>query len=120
MFCPRCKTEYRKGITICPDCSAPLVEQLKSEKEAKEIVTAMHGVKLTSVDTAVQAELILGVLRNNQIPCYTKDPASGGCMNLYMGYSIYGKEIYVDEEDYDRALELLEVFEDTEDDLPLS
>lgn len=61
MFCPKCKTKYRKGITICPDCSAPLVEQLESEKEA-----------------------------------------------------------YADEEDYDRALELLEVFEDTEDDLPLS
>ncbi len=26
MWCPNCKTEYRKGITVCADCGAELVE----------------------------------------------------------------------------------------------
>lgn len=26
MWCPKCKTEYRKGITICVDCGSDLVE----------------------------------------------------------------------------------------------
>lgn len=27
-WCPNCKTEYRKGFTVCSDCSSPLVEKL--------------------------------------------------------------------------------------------
>jgi len=26
MICPQCKTEYRKGFTVCTDCEVPLVE----------------------------------------------------------------------------------------------
>lgn len=30
-WCPKCKNEYRAGITICPDCNEELVEELKEE-----------------------------------------------------------------------------------------
>jgi hypothetical protein len=28
MFCPKCRTEYRKGFTACSDCDIPLVDEL--------------------------------------------------------------------------------------------
>lgn len=28
-WCPKCKNEYRKGITHCPDCNTDLVEELE-------------------------------------------------------------------------------------------
>jgi len=57
MWCPKCKIEYRKGITVCADCGTELVERSKDEtvnvceisdeKTADEIVEYLSysGVK---------------------------------------------------------------------------
>ncbi len=33
MFCPKCKTEYRPGYTVCADCGVGLVDRLPPEPE---------------------------------------------------------------------------------------
>ncbi|RKI44283.1 hypothetical protein D7V86_03465 [bacterium D16-51] len=57
MWCPKCKIEYRKGITVCADCGTELVERSESgtvnvceindEKTADEIMEylAYSGIK---------------------------------------------------------------------------
>lgn len=51
MWCPKCKMEYREGITVCADCGTELVEELedlvdvceiKGELSADEIVEFLH------------------------------------------------------------------------------
>ena len=32
-WCPNCKMEYRKGMTVCSDCNIELVEELPTEEE---------------------------------------------------------------------------------------
>ena len=32
-WCPKCKNEYREGITHCPDCDVDLIEELLPEQE---------------------------------------------------------------------------------------
>lgn len=32
-WCPRCKNEYREGVTHCPDCDVDLVDELLPEQE---------------------------------------------------------------------------------------
>lgn len=73
-----------------------------------EQIVAMHPRKLTSTDNTVNANVIKGLLEERAIPCYVKDLETGNYMNLYMGYSVFGKEIYVDEADYEDAKEVLE------------
>lgn len=68
---------------------------------------AIKPVKLTSVANELEANMLLSYLKNYGIACYKKDTNIGGYMNIYMGYSIFGEEIYVDEENYDLAKDLL-------------
>lgn len=41
------------------------------------------------------------------IQCFSKCRESGDYMKIYMGYSIYGEDIYVDRDDCPKALELV-------------
>lgn len=68
--------------------------------------TLNNPVKLTSV-TRLEAEMIANMLGEYEIPCYVKDQESGGYMNIYMGFSVYGSEIYVKESDLEKAKILL-------------
>lgn len=36
-WCPKCKNEYRAGITICPDCKEELLEELTEEMELEYV-----------------------------------------------------------------------------------
>ena len=38
-WCPKCKNEYREGITICPDCGETLV----SEEELTDWTSVLFG-----------------------------------------------------------------------------
>ena len=62
--------------------------------------------------------MIAGVLEGNGIKCWIRDKESGGYMSIYMGFSVFGKDLYVDEADVVRARELVDGIEaeiDTED-----
>lgn len=69
---------------------------------------AMKRVKIYSAYEKYQAELILSILRNNDIPCYRQGTGAGGYMDIYAGNSLFGEDIYVDERDAKRARQLIE------------
>lgn len=64
-------------------------------------------VKLCNADDQMHAELLIGVLRENHIPSYSKKPGSGEYMAVSMGFSIYGIDLYVPEKDKEKALGIL-------------
>ncbi|SHK72506.1 Putative signal transducing protein [Anaerocolumna jejuensis DSM 15929] len=105
MYCPNCKKEYESGITVCPDCKKELTAQLPEDDEVYS--AASDPVKVTSAANDIDAGLIMNLLINNNIPCFKKDIGAGGYMNVYMGYSVYGEDIYVDRKDYEAALDLI-------------
>ena len=126
MYCPKCKSEYRDGFTTCSDCKIKLVDQLPidPEEEIENLEKAddleefeefgqferFNNTKTMLLETAsneIDAGLIMNLLRNNDIPCYKQSKGAGGYLNIYMGYSVFGEEIYVAEQDYQRAKALL-------------
>jgi hypothetical protein len=113
MYCPKCRKKYKEDVSICPDCHEKLVTELPAE--TVERLEAMHPVMLKSVGSVVEAELIANLLRNSNIPALRKSTGVGGYMNIYMGYSVFGEEIYVDENDYEKALEILKELDDYEE-----
>lgn len=68
-------------------------------------------VKLCNAGDQMQAELLIGVLRENHIPSYSKKLGSGEYMAVSMGFSIYGIDLYVPEKDKEKALGILEEFQ---------
>lgn len=67
----------------------------------------MEEVRLYSAQDRLQAEIIIEALRRNGIPAYRQGLGSGGLMDIYGGNSIYGEDIFVGEQDAERAAEVL-------------
>lgn len=68
-------------------------------------------VKICNAGGQMQAELFISVLRDNHIPCYSKKLGSGEYMAVSMGFSIYGEDLYVSEQDKEEALGILKEFQ---------
>lgn len=64
-------------------------------------------VPLANLQTPLEAEMLMDVLRQENISVMTKDEGSGGYMKIYMGFSIYGETVYVYDYDYPRAREIM-------------
>lgn len=64
-------------------------------------------VPLTNLYNPVESEMMQDLLRKEGIPVLVKDEESGGYLKVYAGYSVFGDSLYVKEEDYARAQELL-------------
>ena len=50
---------------------------------------------------------VCAILGDNNIPFIRRDYGSGSYMNIYLGQSIQEKKVFVNEECYDKALELI-------------
>lgn len=81
-----------------------------STDETGQQMTEMHPVKLTSTGSGIESGMIEDLLRGQGISVMRRPLESGGYMNICMGFSIYGEDLYVDEADYPRAKEQLEIW----------
>ena len=67
----------------------------------------MKPVKIYSCADRVDADMITETLNDRGIPAYSESKGSGDYMNIYMGASMFGNDIYVNEKDADRAKEIV-------------
>lgn len=69
MFCPKCRYEYREGVTECPDCDEKLVEDLPPEDDPFANAPQYEDwVQLARLPSPQHAALIEEALRAKDIP----------------------------------------------------
>lgn len=73
-------------------------------------------IKVYNASDEIDARRILSLFEDNNIKGYSRDSGPGGYMEITRGFSVYGKDIYVDEDDASRALELINISEPEQDD----
>lgn len=70
-------------------------------------MNAMKPVKVYSCAKRFQADMLIEALNEEGIPAYSQTDGSGEYMEIYMGTSLFGEDIYVDESDATRAEEII-------------
>ena len=103
-WCPNCRIEYREGFTHCNDCEVQLVEQL----EPINITEFEKEVLLVTVSNTMEANIVESLLKSYDIPVMKKHRESGGYIEIYMGMTNFGIDIYVTESLFQNAKEILE------------
>jgi hypothetical protein len=108
MFCPVCESEYKTGITQCPDDNAQLVEKLNSSNTTHDGSEASFRV-LHNFNSPAEAEMVNDILSQNGIRSAVR---SGGAdaLSPLLSSTALGAAVLVDERDYDRAQELYSSF----------
>ena len=108
MFCPVCESEYKAGMTHCPDDSAELVERLTPENTLRDHSEARF-VPLHNVGSPAEAEMVNDILIQNGIRSAVQSGGSDVFSPL-LSTSSPGAMILVDERDFDRALEIYKAY----------
>lgn len=70
MFCPLCKTEYRKGFYTCADCSVPLVAELQKEEESKGKASEMEFIEIISTRNPAELAFIKSLFDAEDVTYY--------------------------------------------------
>lgn len=103
-ICHVCKAECEDFAELCPVCGAELTAEDNFEEAVAE-ESIENPVLAVSVEDVVTAEIYRDILKENGIR-FTCDSEEQGTMKVLFGGGFVAEDIYVDETDLDRAIEL--------------
>jgi hypothetical protein len=108
MFCPVCESEYKSGITRCPDDDVELVDRLNSDNSVSDKSNARFVV-LHNLSSPAEGEMVSDILIQNGVRAVVQSGANDAFSPLFSATSP-GVAVLVDERDLDRARELYASF----------
>lgn len=73
--------------------------------------------KLATVNSKMEAEMMIGMLENNGIKAFSDSNGAGEYLNITANYSTLGENVYVNEQDLEQAKELIKIFDEESQDI---
>jgi hypothetical protein len=104
-WCPKCRLEYQEGFEKCNDCDSELVEELEAEEKPVDIEDVEAYLKTTG--NSFEAEIIESKLNAYGIPVMRKYKEAGGYLNIYMGATPFGIDLYVPSKLLEKAQDII-------------
>lgn len=110
-LCHVCGAQCEDDAELCTVCGAELASAQEYLRELEEKQTAekqiiKNPVLAASVEDIVTAEIYRDVLTDNGIPFSSDESEDENTMKITFGGGFVAQDIYVDESDLDRAVEL--------------
>ncbi len=105
--CPKCGTEYRRGVRRCPDCGSPLVEG-NLPKPSRQDEEGYEQVVLCVVQGEIHARLLPNALAEEGIPSRVQVGGDEFGVTLPLGQLFPGgtttlTQVWVNQRDLARA-----------------
>lgn len=99
-WCPKCR-RFQEDDDLCSYCWVETVEELEPERES------VREEYLFTVRNEMEANIVIKLLESNGIPVLTKHSGPGQYLQVIMGSSNFGVDLYVSETQLEMAQGLL-------------
>lgn len=124
-WCPKCGIEYREGFDTCNDCDCALVknqEEIEVAAEEEEAANPFVGGEtfLVSVGDSIEADMIEGLLNENNIPVLKKYSEMVNFLQTLTCATNSGADIYVPSFLFSKALKLIQENQGTLEEFAIS
>lgn len=103
MYCVECKSEYREGIEVCPECKCPLVEHIPEKAEECKPSLNEKGVEVYNAADEFEADIIISKLKAEGIYAYKAYKGIDSYNKIFFGRTLLGIKIIVGEEESEEA-----------------
>lgn len=110
-WCPKCKAEYREGFNLCANCNIELVNELEPELDEDANVVYDKEAFLTTVANASEALVIEALLQSYGISVLRKYKGAGDYLQISMGATVFGIDLYVSSQSLETAKEVLDTMD---------
>lgn len=119
-WCPKCKEEYESFVTVCSECNEDLVQSLDEVEDEPNIkyIDDIVLKELVTVDSLIEAERLINLLESYDIYATYKQKGAGEYLQIATGINYRGVTLYVNNDDYTKALNIVREDEGEADSIP--
>lgn len=104
-WCPKCREEYREGISQCNECGAALIDKLHPIEKIH--INYCKEAYVITVPDITCADVVESLLNSYGIPTCRIYREAGDYLSTIYRMTNFGIDIFVPDKSYQEAIEIL-------------